>query len=120
MDRFADLLEGIAKFRSVWPSRVVVEARRNAYKLRRTDALRTCRRLHLEPERPPHHTASTMAANSLNSVVSSLVRASMGSSVPSMVTDEELDRHVQELILKEAKKKAEQYSERGVRAYLPE
>ncbi|EPQ60044.1 hypothetical protein GLOTRDRAFT_134807 [Gloeophyllum trabeum ATCC 11539] len=36
------------------------------------------------------------------------------------VTDEDLDRHVAELILKEAKKKAERYASEGVRAYLPE
>ena len=45
----------------------------------------------------------------------------------SVITDEErasgiheddLDRHVAELILKEAKKKAEKYSQHGIRAYL--
>ena len=44
----------------------------------------------------------------------------MGSSVSNTVTDEELDRHVAELILKEAKQKAERYAEHGVKAYLPE
>jgi hypothetical protein len=58
-------------------------------------------------------------ASSLSSVVSNLVRASMGSSVSNMVTDEDLDRHVAELILKDAKKKAERYGEHGIRAYLP-
>jgi len=57
---------------------------------------------------------------SLSSVVSGLVRAQMGKSVSSSVTDEDLDRHVAELILKEAKKKADQYSEQGIRAYLPQ
>lgn len=61
-----------------------------------------------------------MAPNSLDSVVSSLVRASMGAAVSSSVTDEELDRHVADLILKEARQKAERYSEQGVRAYLPD
>lgn len=56
--------------------------------------------------------------SSLSSVVSTLVRASMGSSVPSAVTDDDLDRHVAELILKEAKKKAERYGQDGIRAYL--
>lgn len=60
------------------------------------------------------------ASSSLSSVVSSLVRASMGSSVPGTITDDDLDRHVAELILKEAKQKAARYLEHGVRAYLPE
>jgi len=42
----------------------------------------------------------------------------MGSSVSNKVTDEELDRHVAELILKDAKKKAERYGQHGVRAFL--
>lgn len=58
-------------------------------------------------------------ASSLSSVVSNLLRASMGSSVPKTVTDDDLDRHVAELILKDAKKKAERYGEHGIRAYLP-
>ncbi|KAH9013870.1 hypothetical protein EDB84DRAFT_1582635 [Lactarius hengduanensis] len=61
-----------------------------------------------------------MADGSLSSVVSSLVRAQMGVSVPTAVTDEDLDRHVADLILKEAKKKAEQYDKQGIRAYLPQ
>lgn len=43
----------------------------------------------------------------------------MGTSVSNQVTDEDLDRHVAELILKEAKKKAEVYGKQGIRAYLP-
>ena len=61
-----------------------------------------------------------MADTSLSSVVSDLVRAQMGTSVSSSVTDEDLDRHVAELILKEAKKKAEQYGQHGISAYLPQ
>ncbi|TFK56399.1 hypothetical protein OE88DRAFT_1649672 [Heliocybe sulcata] len=61
-----------------------------------------------------------MSQNSLSSVVSGLVRAQVGSSVPSTVTDEDLDRHVAELILKEAKRKAERYASQGIRAFLPE
>ncbi|KAJ8453916.1 hypothetical protein ONZ45_g19513 [Pleurotus djamor] len=57
-------------------------------------------------------------SSSLSSVVSNLVRAQMGTSVTSSVTDEDLDKHVAELILKEAKKKAEKYSQHGIRAYL--
>ena len=61
-----------------------------------------------------------MGDTSLSSVVSGLVRAQMGTSVSSTVTDEDLDRHVAELILKEAKKKAEQYGQQGISAYLPQ
>lgn len=63
---------------------------------------------------------STFTMSSLSTVVSTLVRASMGSSVSDTITDEELDRHVADLILKEAKQKAELYLRDGVRAYLPE
>jgi hypothetical protein len=56
--------------------------------------------------------------STLSSVVSHLVRASMGSSITHKVTDDELDRHVADLILKEAKKKAERYGQHGIRAYL--
>ena len=56
-------------------------------------------------------------SSSLSSVVSNLVRASMGS-ISNMVTDDDLDRHVAELIVKEAKKKAERYGQQGIRAYL--
>ena len=59
-------------------------------------------------------------SSSLSSVVSSLVRSQMGSSVPNTVTDEDLDKHVAELILKEAKQKAQRYLEHGVKAFLPE
>jgi hypothetical protein len=60
------------------------------------------------------------SGSSLNNVVNSLVRASMGASVAPTVTDEDLDRHVAELILKEAKTKAEKYAKDGIRAYLPQ
>ncbi|KAL5533827.1 hypothetical protein ACEPAG_287 [Sanghuangporus baumii] len=59
-------------------------------------------------------------SSSLSSVVSNLVRASMGSSVPTTVVDDELDRYVADLIVKEAKQKAERYLEEGVQAYLPD
>ncbi|KAF8963885.1 hypothetical protein BDZ97DRAFT_1818345 [Flammula alnicola] len=59
-----------------------------------------------------------MASSSLSSVVSNLVRASMGASVPGTVTDDDLDRHVAELIVREAKKKAERYGQQGIRAYI--
>lgn len=43
----------------------------------------------------------------------------MGTSVTPSVTDEDLDRHVAELILKEAKQKAESYGRLGIKAFLP-
>ncbi len=58
--------------------------------------------------------------SSLSSVVSNLVRASMGTSIASNVTDDDLDRHIAELILKESKQKAERYAKEGIRAYLPQ
>ena len=62
---------------------------------------------------------SSAPSSSLSSVVSNLVRAQMGSSVATSVQDDDLDRHVADLILKEAKQKAERYLKEGVRAYLP-
>lgn len=43
----------------------------------------------------------------------------MGSSLPGTVTDEDLDRCIGEIILREAKAKAERYKKEGIRAYLP-
>ncbi|KAG1889680.1 uncharacterized protein F5891DRAFT_1186164 [Suillus fuscotomentosus] len=60
-----------------------------------------------------------MSKSSLSSVVSNLVRASMGTAVSPSITDDDLDRHVAELILREAKQKAESYGTVGIRAYLP-
>jgi hypothetical protein len=60
------------------------------------------------------------ATSSLSSVVSQLTRASMGASVSATVKDEDLDRYVAELILKEAKQAEEMYKGKdGIRAYLP-
>ncbi|KAJ3553804.1 hypothetical protein NM688_g3422 [Phlebia brevispora] len=58
--------------------------------------------------------------STLSSVVSNLVRAQMGASVSSTVADDDLDRHVAELILKEAKQKLEKYNKDGIKAYLPQ
>lgn len=66
------------------------------------------------------YVVASMSSSSLSSVVSSLLRAQLGTSMPSSVTDEELDRHVAELIVKEAKQKADRYLQEGVRAYLPD
>lgn len=61
---------------------------------------------------------ASSSSSSLSSVVSNLVRASMGTSVSPTVKDDDLDRHVAELIVREAKKKAERYSQQGIRAYI--
>lgn len=42
----------------------------------------------------------------------------MGSSRLRDVPDEDLDRHVAEIILKEAKEKGERYNTQGIKAYL--
>jgi hypothetical protein len=42
----------------------------------------------------------------------------MGTSVDPNVADDDLDRHVRELIIKDAKKRAEKYGQTGIRAYL--
>ncbi|KAG9043710.1 hypothetical protein FS837_009216 [Tulasnella sp. UAMH 9824] len=61
------------------------------------------------------------SSSSLSSVVSNLVRAQLGASVSSEVTDEDLDKHVADLILREAKQKEEKYfGKEGVRAYYPD
>ncbi|KLO20125.1 hypothetical protein SCHPADRAFT_884876 [Schizopora paradoxa] len=61
-----------------------------------------------------------MSKPSLSTVVSGLVRASVGTSISSSITDEDLDKAVADLILKEAKQKAERYLKDGVQAYLPD
>lgn len=60
-----------------------------------------------------------MATRSLSSVVSNLVRAQMGASVSTAVPDGDLDQHVAQLILKEAREKEARYKGKdGIRAYL--
>lgn len=61
-----------------------------------------------------HSTSTTMAhKTSLSSVVSNLVRAQMGSSLPANTLDDELDRRVADLILKEARQKEARYAQTG-------
>ena len=63
---------------------------------------------------------SIMASSSLSSVVSQLMRASVGASVTDNVSDQDLDRFVTDLILKEAKQAEERYKgKEGIRVYLP-
>lgn len=64
--------------------------------------------------------STAMSNSSLSTVVSDLVRASVGTSISNSVTDEDLDKAVAELILKEAKQKAERYLKDGVQVYLPD
>lgn len=71
------------------------------------------------PQPPPATRTSMSGSSSLSSVVSGLVRAQMGSSVPNNVQEDEVDHYVQELILREAKQKAERYGSLGIQAYLP-
>ncbi|CEQ39413.1 SPOSA6832_00950, partial [Sporobolomyces salmonicolor] len=57
---------------------------------------------------------------SLSSIVSHLVRSSLGSSAAAQTTnvpDDELDKHVADLLLQEAKHKDKLWGERGTRAY---
>lgn len=62
---------------------------------------------------------ATTGGSSLSSVVSKLMRASMGASAAS-VKDDDLDAAVAQLILKEAKQAEERYKgTEGFRAYLP-
>ena len=42
----------------------------------------------------------------------------MGTSISNTVTDNDLDRNVADLIVKEAKRKAEHYRQHGIRAYI--
>jgi hypothetical protein len=56
-------------------------------------------------------------SGSFSSVVSNLVRAQLGSSAAS-VADEDLDKHVADLILQEAKTSQKRWDEEGVSAYL--
>lgn len=53
--------------------------------------------------------------STLSSVVSNVVRVSQSSTI-----EDDLDRHVAELILKEAKQKLQKYNTDGIRAYLPQ
>jgi len=54
---------------------------------------------------------------SLSSIVASLVRAQVGASSASVPDDDQLDRHVADLLLQEARHKDSQWGDRGTRAY---
>lgn len=61
--------------------------------------------------------APTVNHSSLSSIVSNLVRAQAGASA-SAIPDDELDRHVADLLLKEASEKQKAWGTQGTRAYL--
>ncbi|KAI9013861.1 hypothetical protein CLU79DRAFT_768295 [Phycomyces nitens] len=57
--------------------------------------------------------------SAISSVVNDLIRAAAGSDAQS-VADEDLDRYVANVILKEAEAKRKQYNQVGIRAYQPD
>ncbi len=69
------------------------------------------------PQTPPKNEAPG-SKSALDVVVNQLVRASVGG-VPSTLPDEDLDKYVADLILKEASDKNKIYNKEGIRAYLP-
>lgn len=62
---------------------------------------------------PPPYVDGMANKSSLSSVVSNLVRAQMGGSIPADTLDDELDKRVAELILKEARQKEARYVQTG-------
>ncbi|CAI2164813.1 302_t:CDS:2 [Funneliformis geosporum] len=57
--------------------------------------------------------------SALDVAVNQLVRASVGGNVPSTLPDEDLDKYIADLVLKEASAKNKMYNKEGIRAYLP-
>ncbi|KAL0138519.1 hypothetical protein V8B55DRAFT_1361249 [Mucor lusitanicus] len=57
--------------------------------------------------------------NAVNSVVSDLIRAAAGAGARN-VSDEDVDKYVADLILKEAEEKRKKYNQVGVKAYQPD
>lgn len=68
--------------------------------------------LHFFVSMPPKKT------NAVNSVVSDLIRAAAGASARN-VSDQDVDKYVADLILKEAEEKRKKYNQVGVKAYQP-
>ncbi|CEI89383.1 hypothetical protein RMCBS344292_03745 [Rhizopus microsporus] len=56
--------------------------------------------------------------NAVNSIVSDLMRAAAGAGARN-VSDEDIDKYVADLILKEAEEKRKKYQEVGIQAYQP-
>ena len=69
----------------------------------------------VQAQMPPKASNSASSSSSLSSIVASLTRAQFG--VDNKVNDDDLDKHVAELLLKEARDKDKQWNERGTRAY---
>lgn len=57
-------------------------------------------------------------SNAVNDVVANLIRAAAGSSAKD-VSDQDVDKYVADLILKEAEEKRNKYKQVGVQAYQP-
>ncbi|CAG8537284.1 5873_t:CDS:2 [Scutellospora calospora] len=72
------------------------------------------------PPVPPPDDQPTKPKSALDIVVNQLVRASVGGNIPSSLSDDDLDKYVADLIMKEASAKNNLYSKEGLRAYLPD
>ncbi|CAG8759959.1 2662_t:CDS:2, partial [Racocetra persica] len=72
----------------------------------------------MPPVQPPDD-QPTKPKSALDIVVNQLVRASVGGNIPSSLSDEDLDKYVADLIMKEASAKNKLYNKEGIRAYLP-
>ncbi|KAG5460729.1 MAG: hypothetical protein BJ554DRAFT_7186 [Olpidium bornovanus] len=80
------------------------------------------------PPQPPPPTARGGAGpasgerpgkSALDSVVSRLVRAAIGAGEADHIADDDLDKYVADLVLKEAKEKSKLFQQVGTRAYFP-
>lgn len=63
--------------------------------------------------------STTTPKNAVNDVVSELIRAAAGSKAR-YVSDQDVDKYVADLILKEAEEKRKKYNKVGVQAYQPD
>ncbi|CAG8753449.1 16614_t:CDS:2 [Gigaspora margarita] len=71
------------------------------------------------PPVPPPDDQPTKPKSALDIVVNQLVRASVGGNIPSSLSDDDLDKYVADLIMKEASAKNKLFNKEGLRAYLP-
>jgi hypothetical protein len=62
---------------------------------------------------------SSAPKNAVNDVVSELIRVAAGSKARN-VSDQDIDKYVADLILKEAEEKRKKYTQVGVQAYKPD
>lgn len=63
-------------------------------------------------------TTSSSKSSAVSNVVNDLIRSSLGSEAQN-IGDQDLDKYIADLILKEAEAKRKKYDTIGVRAYLP-